>query len=60
MLHGGKWAVTTEATAVDSEAAAASSAYNRGYNLYEDANRYGPAMPQIIAMMTAIEACQSL
>lgn len=59
MLHGGKWAVTTEATAVDSEAAAAGSAYNRGYNLYEDANRYGPAMPQIIEMMAAIEACQS-
>lgn len=59
-LHGGKWAVTTEAMELDSESAAAMSAYNRGYNLYEDANRYGPAMPQIIDMMAAIEACQSL
>jgi Phenylpropionate dioxygenase and related ring-hydroxylating dioxygenases, large terminal subunit len=56
VLHGGKWAVTTEPKAIDSESAAATSAYNRGYNLYEDANRYGPAMPQIIEMMKAIEA----
>lgn len=56
VLHGGKWAVTTEAIELHSESAAAMSAYNRGYNLYEDANRYGPAMSQIIEMMKAIEA----
>lgn len=55
VLHGGKWAVATEPLSLDSSTANAMSAYNRGYNLYEDANRFGPAMPQIIELMRAIE-----
>lgn len=55
VLHGGKWAVTTEPTVYDSSSAAAMSAYNRGYNVFEDANRYGPAMPQILEVMKAVE-----
>lgn len=54
ILHGGRWEVTTKPTS--SSGALSETRYNRGYNLYEDANRYGPAMPQIIEMMQKIEA----
>jgi 5,5'-dehydrodivanillate O-demethylase oxygenase subunit len=56
VLHGGKWAVSTETIEMDSDSAAAMSAYNRGYNIHEDANRYGPAMPLILKMMKNMEA----
>lgn len=55
VLHGGRWEVSASATDDSGPSSSASSSYNRGYNLYEDANRYGPAMPQIIEMMRRIE-----
>ncbi|WP_206601113.1 Rieske 2Fe-2S domain-containing protein [Pseudophaeobacter leonis] len=53
VLHGGKWDVTENSA--ESASAASASAYNRGYNVYEDANRYGPALPDIIELMHTID-----
>jgi 5,5'-dehydrodivanillate O-demethylase len=55
IMHGGQWEVSASATGTNSASSSPKSAYNRGYNVYEDANRYGPAMPHIIAMMRRIE-----
>jgi 5,5'-dehydrodivanillate O-demethylase len=60
IMHGGQWEVSASVTGTNSASAASMAAYNRGYNVYEDANRYGPAMPQIIEMMQKIEELQIL
>jgi 5,5'-dehydrodivanillate O-demethylase len=53
ILHGGHWQVS--ASAIESTSSSDSTgAYDRGYNLYEDANRFGPALPQIIEMVRKI------
>jgi 5,5'-dehydrodivanillate O-demethylase len=53
VLHGGQWAVSAIGTR--SPLSASASAYNRGYDFDEDANRYGPALPQIIELMQRID-----
>lgn len=53
VLHGGQWEVCASTDAADGSSS--NSTYNRGYDVYEDANRYGPAMPEILQMMRRIE-----
>ena len=56
VLHGGKWEVVENS--MESASNASALTYNRGYNIYEDANRYGPAMPEIVELMQNIDrAC---
>jgi 5,5'-dehydrodivanillate O-demethylase len=54
IMHGGQWEVSATASGTGSASSSSGSAYNRGYDFYEDANRYGLAMPQIIEMMERI------
>lgn len=53
VLHGGHWevSVSTETT----KPCGSTDAYERGYNVHEDANRFGPALPQILEMMRRID-----
>lgn len=53
VLHGGQWEVSATAS---TRRSSASTSYQRGYDFQEDANRYGPAMPQIIDLMRRIDA----
>jgi len=57
VLHGGQWEVSASTASTSSPGA--TGAYDRGYNLYEDANRFGPALPQIIEMIRKINDSQT-
>lgn len=52
ILHGGHWEVS--ASPESGPSSGSTSAYDRGYNLFEDANRFGPALPEIIEMVRKI------
>ena len=52
ILHGGHWEVSASTENASSDGA--KEAYDRGYNFYEDANRFGPALPEIIEMVRKI------
>lgn len=55
LIHGGKWdEADSSVTGVRSSLSAFRSNYHRGYSL-DDADRYGPAMPQIMDLMARIE-----
>ena len=54
IMHGGQWKVSATATGTRSASSSSRSAYNKGYDFYEDANRYGLAMPQIVEMIERI------
>ena len=56
VMHGGQWKVSSGTRIASSSS---DSAYNKGYDFYEDANRYGPAMPQIIEMIKDLERLAS-
>lgn len=52
VLHGGKWEMTT--TGPNSMPDKAASAYNKGYNISEDANRHGPEIDRIVALIEEV------
>jgi len=55
LIHGGKWdEKDSSVTGLRSGLSAFRSAYHEGYAV-DDADRYGPAMPQIAEMMKKIE-----
>lgn len=55
LIHGGKWDENdSSVTGVRSALSTFRSAYHHGYGV-DDADRYGPAMPQVIELMQRIE-----
>jgi 5,5'-dehydrodivanillate O-demethylase len=54
VIHGGSWDESLKRDPAFSTAGGFRSAYHRGYGV-DDADRYGPAMPQIIDLMWEIE-----
>ena len=54
VIHGGPWDESLKRDPAFSPAGGFRSAYHRGYGV-DDADRYGPAMPQIIDLMWEIE-----
>ncbi len=55
LIHGGKWDVNdSSVTGLRSALSSFRSAYHKGYGV-DDADRYGPMMPQIIEIMRQTE-----
>ena len=55
LIHGGKWDLDdSSVTGIRSALSFFRSAYHKGYGI-DDADRYGPMMPQIIEMMRQTE-----
>ena len=55
LIHGGKWdEEDSSVTGLRSSLSSFRSAYHKGYGI-DDADRYGPMMPQIIEMMRQTE-----